>query len=496
MTIGQFLQVIRQRWLSVLALLLIGAGVGGAAAAVQSPQYRATSQVFVAVAGSGNVNDLSQGNNFSAARVKSYSALAVTPQVLGTAAKSLGLSGADADLTGTVSAQYAPDTVLISIDAVDTDPRRAADVANAVTDTLVTTVDEIERTDAGKDGLVRLSVVQVANPPSLPFAPRTSVAIALGLLGGLAAGVVQALVRSALDTRLRRTDELGALSRSSVLAEIPLDDGAANAPLTGSGPERDQYSVRAESFRQLRTHLLYTNLEGTSQSVVVTSTTPGEGKSSTALNLALVLARNGARVALVDADLRRPTIGTYLGLESRVGLSTVLTHQVELEDAMQDVGTLPLRVLTSGRVPPNPSELLGSPQMAELIRDLERDYDYVIVDAPPVLPVTDPAVLGAICSGVLMVASVDGRIRRTDFVEAERRIEQVGARILGIAVNRTVTAKSSKTYYNYEPAAPVSESPRRASRAKHPALEAPRRTRRPAGSTTRRTKNTSKETNR
>ncbi|WP_242090262.1 polysaccharide biosynthesis tyrosine autokinase [Curtobacterium sp. DN_7.5] len=464
MNVAQFLQTLRRRWFSVALFLVLGATAGVASAAIQTPQYRATAGVFVAVNGSGNVSDLSQGNNFSAARVKSYTALAQTPRVLALAAKKAGLHGEAADLSGTVVATAQNDTVLISISATDPDPAVAATVANAVTEVLIEQVDHVERVGEGASELVRLSVFQPASPPGAPYEPRVTVAAALGIIAGLAIGIGQAFVRAALDTRLRSVEELAAMTDASVLAEIPLDETVGTTPAIMT--DDDGYSVRAESFRQLRTHLMYTNIDGLSQSVVVTSTTPGEGKSSTALNLALVLARNGARVALVDADLRRPSIGTYLGLESRVGLSTVLTHQIELEDAMQELGTLPLHVLTSGRVPPNPSELLSSPQMTELIRDLERSYDHVIVDAPPLLPVTDPAVLGTICSGVLMVASLDGRVRRADVTAALTRLEQVGARVLGITVNRTSAAKGGKYYYNYEPTTPASESPRRVSRAR------------------------------
>jgi len=466
MTLAQFIDVLRHRWISIAAVLLLATGLAAAFSAVQAPQYRATSEVFVSVAGGASVTDLSQGNTFSAARVKSYEALAVTPQVLGQAAKQLGLPGGGG-LGRVVSAESKRDTVLIAISATDESPSQAAAIANAVTEQLVKVVEQVENEAAATDGLVHLSVFQPATAPSTPFSPRLAVNTAIGVLAGLALGIAQAVLREVLDTRLRSFEALRRLTHASVLGEFPLDETIANEPLVSFG---NRYSTRAEAFRQLRTHLTYTNLDGDAQSIVVTSATPGEGKSSTAVNLALMLAQNGSRVVLVDADLRRPTTGTYLGIESRVGLSTVLTRQVALDDAVQEVGAdTPLHVLAAGRVPPNPSELLSSSRMVELVRELESRYEYVIVDAPPMLPVTDPAVLGAICSGVLLVVSVDGRTRRADFTAAERTVTQVGARLLGLVVNRLPVQRRAKTYYNYEPSAPVSESPRRSSRARRTA---------------------------
>ncbi len=463
MTLSQFLEVIRRRWISALALVLLATSAAVGVTLVQAPEYRASSEVFVSVAAGSSVTDLSQGNNFSAARVKSYTALALTPRVLGAAAKQLGLP-AGTDLSKVVTASSTDETVIISLSATSTSPARAAAIANAVTTQLVAVVDEVERSSQQSD-LVHLSVFQQAKAPTMPFAPRIPVNLAIGVLAGLALGVAQAVLREVLDTRLRSFDALRRLTTASVLGEFGVDDTIAKHPLVAVD---NRYSTRAESFRQLRTHLTYTNLDGGPQSIVVTSATPGEGKSSTAVNLALMLAQNGSRVLLVDADLRRPTTGTYLGIESRVGLSTVLTRQVALDDAIQEVGgDNPLHVLAAGRVPPNPSELLSSSRMADLVRELESRYDVVIVDAPPLLPVTDPAVLGAICSGVLLVVSVNGQTRRAEFVAAEQTLRQVGARLLGLVVNRLPAQRRMKTYYNYEPSAPVSESPRRSSRARN-----------------------------
>lgn len=462
MTLVQFFEVVRRRWLTIALAVVLGLGTALGVTQLSTPEYRATAGVFVSVNGSDTVSDLSQGNNFSAARVKSYAALATTPEVLRAAAGAAGVTGSAASLARNVLVETDPDTVIITITSTASDRDRSATVANAVADELIETVQRVERRNSG--GLVQLSVVQRATPPADPFTPRMPVNLALGLLGGLVVGLSAALLRDVLDTRLRSVEVLHRLVDTSVLGEFPIDDTVRDHPLLDAS---SRYTPRAEAFRQLRTQLTFTNLEGASQSLVVTSARPGEGKSSTAVNLAMTLAQNGGRVLLVDADLRRPKVGDYLGLESRVGLTTVLARQVGLDDAVQTIGdTNPLSVLASGRVPPNPSELLGSQHMADLMRELERRYDYVIVDAPPALPVTDPAILGAICSGVLLVVSMNGHVRRADVQAAHERLQRIGARVLGVVLNKTPLQRAERSYYDYEASAPLSESPRRAGRVR------------------------------
>jgi capsular exopolysaccharide synthesis family protein len=252
-----------------------------------------------------------------------------------------------------------------------------------------------------------------------------------------------------LDTRVRGLADVERTVGAGILGTFSTDASVESQPLVTQG---DQFSHRAESFRQLRTHLHFTNLDGGSQTVVVSSAIPGEGKTSTAVNLAIMLAESGTSVLLVDADLRRPRVASTLGLEGSVGLSGVLSHTVELEDAIQPWGRGgALHVLASGRSAPNPSELLGSPTMEKLIARLETDYEVVIIDAPPLLPVTDPAVLGSMSSGVVLVVSADGRTNRTDVAQAVANLESVKARLLGVVVNRLERSANSHAYYDYRP---------------------------------------------
>jgi capsular exopolysaccharide synthesis family protein len=186
------------------------------------------------------------------------------------------------------------------------------------------------------------------------------------------------------------------------------------------------------------------------KTIVVTSSLPGEGKSTTAVNLAITLADAGSRVALVDADLRRPSIAEYMGLEGEVGLTTVLIGQADLQDALQPWGDRHLHVLTSGQVPPNPSELLGSRSMATLLTQLASQYDMVLIDTPPLLPVTDAAILAKITGGAVVVAGA-GTVQRQQLADGLGSLEDVGARVLGVVLNRLAHKQTDGgyTYYDY-----------------------------------------------
>jgi len=183
------------------------------------------------------------------------------------------------------------------------------------------------------------------------------------------------------------------------------------------------------------------------KSIVITSSVPAEGKSTIALNLAVSLADTGARVILVDADLRRPSMAEYVGIEGNVGLTTVLIGRADVADVVQPLGTTTLDLLPSGRIPPNPSELLGSPAMAGLLDRLTASYDMVLLDSPPLLPVTDAAVLAKMAGGALVVVGAD-RIHRPQLVESLGSLQTAGAHILGIVLNKTDRREAGT--YSYE----------------------------------------------
>ncbi|MFW8745217.1 CpsD/CapB family tyrosine-protein kinase, partial [Mesorhizobium japonicum] len=209
----------------------------------------------------------------------------------------------------------------------------------------------------------------------------------------------------------------------------------------------DPNSARAEAFRSLRTNLQFLDVEGGPRSFVIASAIPEEGKTTTAANLAIAIAQSGARVAVVDADLRRPRLAGYLGLEGAVGLSDVLIGRVPLTDALQPWGNVPLMVLPAGTRPPNPSELLGSRAMELLLQVLEREFDTVLIDVPPLLPVTDGALLAKQTRGALLLVAA-GRVRRDELAGAIRALENVDAHLSGLILTM-LPVKGPDAYGRY-----------------------------------------------
>lgn len=449
MELKDYLRILRRNWIVVVACTLIGLLCAGAASFLTRPNYISETKLFVALQNSASVSELQQGNVFTQARVQSYVETVGTPSVLQPVIDSLSLETTPALLSQKITANSDANTVLISISVSDESPVQAAAIAQAVGSSLVRTVDELERPSRGSTSPVKLSIVTPAIAPTTPSSPNARLNLILGFLAGTTAGVVAAVLRSILDTRVRGEADLRRTTDAPLLGGISFDAEAAKKPLiTQTAPQ----SPRAESFRQLRTNLQFAHVSHESKTVLMTSTLPGEGKSTTATNLAIALAQAGQSVALVDADLRRPMIAEYLGLERSAGLTTALLGKADIDDLLQPWGSDNLYVLASGQVPPNPSELLGSDKMKQLITRLEDAFDAVIIDAPPLLPVTDAAVLAQQVGGVVLVVGAQ-KVRTPDLEKSLASLEMVNADILGVVLNRLPSKGPDSyaySYYSYE----------------------------------------------
>jgi len=444
-----YLRLLRRNWILIVAAALVGLLVGGGVSILSKPTYVSDTQLFVAIQSSGSVSELQQGNTFSQARVQSYVKTVSSPVVLQPAIDALGLDISPEELAPRVKASTEVNTVLINVSVSDQSPVQAAAIAEAVANSLVAAVDSLEKPKTGGTSPVGLSIIKPAKAPSSPSAPNTRLNLVVGMLLGLALGIGIAVLRTTLDTRIRGEADLRRVTEAPLLGGIAFDQEAAKKPLlTQTAPQ----SPRAESFRQLRTNLQFANVSGHGKTVLVTSSLPGEGKSTTATNLAIALAQAGQTVCLIDADLRRPMVNDYLGLDRNAGLTTALVGSADVNDLLQAWGTDSLYVLTSGQIPPNPSELLGSAEMKVLIGRLESAFDSVVIDAPPLLPVTDAAVLSQHVGGVVVVVGAQ-KLRTQDLEKALGALAMVGSNLLGIVLNR-LPAKGadaySYTYYSHE----------------------------------------------
>jgi receptor protein-tyrosine kinase len=207
-------------------------------------------------------------------------------------------------------------------------------------------------------------------------------------------------------------------------------------------------NARSEALRVLRTNLQFLDLDQEAKSFVVTSAVPGEGKTSTSTNLAIALAQAGKKVLLVDGDLRRPRLASLLNLESAVGLTTVLVGRSDLRSTIQVHAASGVNVLTSGPIPPNPSEVLQSRATKDLMKLLRESFDTVIIDAPPLLPVADAAIMATQVDGAILVVR-HGKTTKDQVKLAANRVGQVGARLFGVVVNMTPRRGGSEFGYDY-----------------------------------------------
>jgi capsular exopolysaccharide synthesis family protein len=292
---------------------------------------------------------------------------------------------------------------------------------------------------------VTAQVVESASLPTVPVTPRPAINTGLGILLGLLAGCAAAAVRHRLDTSVKSVDDVLEVTGSPNLGNIAHDASIPEHPLT---VHEHPNSPRSEAFRKIRTNLQFIDVDRPRKTIVITSSMPEEGKTTTLCNLAIALAQAGRKVVVVETDLRRPRAADYLGLEGAVGVTSVLAGRVSLDSAVQPWGSDMFDVLSSGPIPPNPSELLASRQMSNLLAELSNRYDIVLLDAPPLLPVTDAAILGAECDGALLIVR-HGRTTRNQLKSAVSALESASVRVLGTVLSMTPESGSDDYYHYY-----------------------------------------------
>lgn len=439
MELRGYLHALRVRWVLVAALTVLGAVVGLGAYLLTPPVHASSVTFYVSVppaAGNGSAT----ATQYAQSKVNSYVALLRSEEVARRVIADQHLDASPSAVASSISASAQLNTLLVTATVHDGSGARSLAVAKGLADTFAPLVDELDNGGRPAD-VISLEVVSGPTLASSPVSPSLKRFLGLGLLAGLVVGALLAVLRDLLDVTVRSGDTAAELVGAPTLAVVDEDPDPQG---------------RVEPVRQLRTNLAFLRAAGGATSgaevVVLTSAVAGEGKTTTGLDLARALAEAGERVLLVEADLRRPALGAALGLPPGPGLSGVLAGQVAVADAVAPGGVDGLSVLPAGAVPPNPAELLGSPRAAEVVADLRASYGTVLLDAPPLLPVTDAVVASALADGVLLVVRW-GRTRRDEVDEAVGMLRQVEAPLLGsVLVGRRLT-RAERRRYAAEPAA-------------------------------------------
>jgi len=511
-SLGRYLGVLRDRkWWIIASVVLLVAVAGWRSLVVAVPTYNATSSI------------LRQNSSLDQALFDTQIFKLRDPQrdlqtgsqliKVGTVAemvkKDLGSPRSVGQLRGMVMATPNLDTDIIGITAFSTDPAEAAAVANsfatqfilyrqaadraALAQARVRVEQELagmtEAERASQRGVVLsqkseelgilesmqtggFEVVQVAGVPGSPSSPRPVRSAILALAAGLFMGGLLAFGVDFLDRRIKTTDTLEKEFGLPVLATIPriprIRVPEVNAPSNGAVGFSDQSPHFVESFRTLRSNLKYFEFDRQIRTIAITSGLPGEGKTLTTVNLAVSLALSGARVAVIEADLRRPMLHRYLRLSNGAGVSNVLAGAHTLGQVMQRAridqqGVVNFRseqdpsrrlernllCLTSGPLPPNPAELIGSQQMKTLIDDVAALADYVLIDTPPVLVVADALSLVALVDAVIVCARLNSS-KIDEAREARTLLQRTGAHTLGlVAGGRRERGRRHRDRYGY-----------------------------------------------
>ncbi len=445
MDLHEFVKLIRTRWISVCVTALVTLLGAIGYTVLTTPLYEASTRLFVSTTSGQTTNDLYQGNRLSQDRVLSYTELVMGLTLAQRTVDRLNLDMSAGDLRERVTAKSKPGSVLISVSVLDQSPVRARDIANDLSDEFVAMVRELETPVRGGTPEARVVVEQRASIPGSPVIPKPLRNIAMGIALGLMLGVGVAVLRGLLDNTVKDKADLEGVSNAGVVGIVPLDKSRRQNPAIKFGTDN---SATAEAFRKLRTNLQFLSVDDPPRLIVVTSSVPNEGKSTTSINIALALAEANHRVLLVDGDMRRPSLDSYLGMVGAVGFSTVLSGAASLDDVLQESKFPHLTLLAAGPVPPNPSELLGTVSARKVLNELRAKFDYVIIDTPPLLAVTDSSILAAEADGALILSRA-GRTKREELAHATRTLHDVGAKLLGAILTMAPTKAGSAYSYGY-----------------------------------------------
>ncbi|WP_197037662.1 MULTISPECIES: polysaccharide biosynthesis tyrosine autokinase [Actinomycetes] len=454
-SLRSMVSILRRGWLVVLASTLVLGIAAFAVSLAQKPVYQSTATLYVTSATEDSVQSAYQGSLASQQRVTSYTKLVDSDAVIGNALDGgpLGLSVGEA--RSALRAWATPESVLLNVSAQSSNKDTAAALANAAANSMTSYVAELETPTGGGSPLAKLTVVTPASVESDPIAPRIERNTALGVLVGLLLGIAGVFVRDRYNNKVRNESELASITDTPVLAAVPTDDLLKKQGLINFGSGA---TLAAEAYRKLRTNLSFVSVDDPSRRIIVTSALAAEGKTTTAMNLAAALAETGKRVVLVDADLRRPQVYHRTGGMGDIGLTNYLKGDGSMADLLQPSEVKGLQILASGPQPPNPAELLGSKKAGQGIENLSAMFDYVIIDSPPLLPVTDAAVLAQWADGVVLVARAN-QSRIPDVAACIEQLEAVQAKLIGVVLTDVPTRGGAYKYGYYYSSTDVMKKP-------------------------------------
>jgi capsular exopolysaccharide synthesis family protein len=431
------------QWLQIVAAGILGMLVAAMLASLQTPVYQSDAKFFVTTAADNDpAVSAAQAGDFVQQRVKSYPSVVDSQQVMQAVIKKLDLNTTPTDLAKKVTATVPADTVVLQVTVSDKTAAGAQSIAKGFASVLPSYLEQLEGANA-KGTPVTVTAIQAPTLPSSPTSPNTLLDLALGLVVGLAIGSGWVLWRASRDTRIRSAADAELAVGAQVIGEIPggsdLRPAAPGAPL-GAGWD----SPRSEAYRRLRTSLQFKADGDRAGVVVVASAAPGEGRTTTAANLATAMALAGKRVILIDGDLREPRLSESFGYDGETGLTDVLRGRSRLESEVRLwQADLNLGILPAGATVDNPSELLSSQTLVSVLDTCRRSADVVLIDTPPLLNVTDGSVIAGLSDGALLVVS-HGETTSELAAAAAAQLREADTDLHGVIINHVPGALASR----------------------------------------------------
>lgn len=442
---GRIFGVLLRAWWILALAGVLGGALAFAYSSTIAPVYQSTASTWFSMRSGTSGSDINQGSAYTQNQMLSFAQLAMSARVLDEVREDLELDDmTNSQIRNMTSVTIPQNTVILDITAASTRPPFAAELANSIAQNLATVVDEIAPKDEAGTTTIVAEVIEPAIPAVFQSSPNKQRDAALGAFAGVLLAALALAIWALLDTRVRSEEVLRRLTDLPVLGAIPQRKDKSRRPIVVSEPN----GTSAEAYRRLRTSLRFAAVEHDIAAIAVTSSIPGEGKTSTAVNLALTYAEAGHRVLLVDADLRRPMVADTLGVENAVGLTTMLVGAVDFEEARLPWGETSFWVLPAGEVPPNPAELLASARMSELLRELRAECDIMIVDTAPLLSVSDAAIIAQYVDTTIVVADVT-KIRLAQLSRSLAALQRGRAQVAGILFSRVKRSRGDDYNYYY-----------------------------------------------
>ncbi len=443
-TLARIWAALKKMWLVIGLATVLGAGIAFGISLSTTPTYLSRATLYFSIGHGNSGSDLNQGTTYAQNQMLSFAQLATSSRVLDPVIQKMGLDTTTTALARDIDIVTPNDTLILEIRATAASPDKAAALANAVAASLSTVVNDLSPSTSAGSPSISASLVDKAVPPEFQTTPNKPRDTILGALVGAVVGVVLSIVWSLFDSRIPSEAVLRGAVDAPTLGSVTRVPGAAGN--VGLIVTRDPLGRTSEEFRRIRSALSYAAVDRRMRRILITSSSPGEGKSTFAANLALTLAALKSRVLLIDADLRRPRIADEFGIEGAIGLTTVLVGEVSFADAKLSRPGTTLDILPAGAVPPNPAELLTSDAMQALLEEASVDYDYVVLDAPPISSVADANLMSPLVDGAIVIVDAM-KTHRSQLSAALQSFQAAGGRVIGLVLNRARRPRHTDVYY-------------------------------------------------